>query len=300
MLSYIVGFIAFLLFLYNPLVELLAPGHPKIQRTPRPQINEDLLAIQNPNETRAACPPDSYLVRVYSREPLVLYVENFLSSSEREHLLQIRLEPPCPTLECRSRVGSNPIFEPSTITHDGGDSAHRDAAVRDSEVAVVPRTDTVRCIEARARALQGWRNEVWIERLRVQRYKPQGHYDHHFDWSSNRGGWGRVSSFIAWVDDGDGQLRGGGTEFPLLRFNEDPEWCAYIDCATSSLTMQGEVESEKPKPVVFKPLPGNAVYWENFRSDGSGRGYRETWHAGLPVQSGLKIGLNIWSWGWIE
>jgi prolyl 4-hydroxylase len=36
------------------------------------------------------------------------------------------------------------------------------------------------------------------------------------------------------------------------------------------------------------------VYWENMRSDGSG--YPESWHAGLPVESGSKIGLNIWSW----
>jgi prolyl 4-hydroxylase len=46
--------------------------------------------------------------------------------------------------------------------------------------------------------------------------------------------------------------------------------------------------------VIFKPVAGNAVYWENMRSDGSG--YPESWHAGLPVKSGSKIGLNIWSW----
>ena len=46
---------------------------------------------------------------------------------------------------------------------------------------------------------------------------------------------------------------------------------------------------------MFKPRAGNAVYWENFRADGTG--YDETWHAGLPVTKGVKVGLNIWSFG---
>jgi prolyl 4-hydroxylase len=51
---------------------------------------------------------------------------------------------------------------------------------------------------------------------------------------------------------------------------------------------------------VFRVVPGNAVYWENFRADGTGRGFEETWHAGLPVRKGVKVGLNIWSSGRIE
>ncbi|KAK1756221.1 hypothetical protein QBC47DRAFT_182472 [Echria macrotheca] len=281
MLAYAGGFLIFVLFLYNPLLQLLSPGTPQLQRTPRPQINEDLLALEKPNRT-SQCPPDSYSVHIFSREPLVLYIENFLNQDERDHLLDI----------------SNPIFEPSTITHDGGDSTHRDATIRDSEVAVIPRTDTVGCIEDRARALQGWRDEVWIERLRVQRYGPNGHYNHHFDWSTNRSGWGRVSSFMVWVDDGNGSLRGGGTEFPLLQPKGDPRWCAFVECPTRS-DGQDNHEAEV-RPVVFKPLPGNAVYWENFRADNTGRGYQETWHAGLPVTEGIKVGLNIWSWGRLD
>ena len=188
---------------------------------------------------------------------------------------------------------SEPIFKPSTVTHDAGASSHRDATIRDSELAFIPRTSTVRCVEARARSLQGWREEVWIERLRVQRYHPGGHYSHHFDWSTGRGGWGRVGSFMAWVDDDDSGLVGGGTEFPLLRRRADERWCRFVECPPAD-------EETLNVGTVFKPIPGNAVYWENFRSDGSGRGYEETWHAGLPVVEGVKIGLNIWSWGRIE
>lgn len=78
---------------------------------------------------------------------------------------------------------------------------------------------------------------------------------------------------------------GGGTNFPRLGGGAGwaGEWCEYVEC--------GEGKGEG---VTFKPVRGAAVYWENFRPDGTG--YEESWHAGLPVESGEKIGLNIWSW----
>lgn len=200
-----------------------------------------------------------------------------------------------------AHLHSHPLFEPSTITHDGA-GTHRDTSVRESEVAMVPRTEGVRCIEARARSLQGWREELWIERLRTQRYVEGGHYSYHFDWSSNRGGWGRVSSMMAWVDargDEEGEeLVGGGTEFPLLRVPGQRErWCRFVECREKG---EADEEADEEKGVVFRAVPGNAVYWENFRADGSGAGYEETWHAGLPVKKGVKVGLNIWSTGRID
>lgn len=198
---------------------------------------------------------------------------------------------------------SEPVFEPSTVTHDGGAATHRDLTVRDSEVAFIPRSDGVRCIEARARAFQGWRDDVWVERLRTQRYQPGGHYSHHYDWSSSFGGWGRVSSFMVWVADDDGGLKGGGTEFPLLRRpGLDERWCRFLECDDEAAPGDGSPAQDAAAShgVVFKPLAGNAVYWENFRPDGTGRGWEETWHAGLPVTHGTKVGLNIWSWGRID
>ncbi|KAL2181252.1 uncharacterized protein P884DRAFT_214030 [Thermothelomyces heterothallicus CBS 202.75] len=244
MFTYLLALVPVLLFFSNPISQLFSSPPPQIHRLPRPQLNEDLLALESPGN-QTACPPNPYTVHVFSRAPLVLYIENFLSLDERAHLLEI----------------SEPLYAPSTITHDAGGTTQRDPAVRDSEVAVVPRTGPVRCVEERARALQGWRDEVWLERLRVQRYRAGGHYAHHFDWSTGRGGWGRCPE--------------SGAEF-------------------------GASEGEKGKGVVFKPLPGNAVFWENFMADRTGRGYEETWHAGLPVKRGIKVGLNIWSWGRIE
>lgn len=195
-------------------------------------------------------------------------------------------------------MSSEPLFTPSTITNNG-DSTQRDTKIRDSQVALIPRTNTVRCIEARARAFQGYRSDLWVERLRTQRYTPGGHYSHHFDWGSNAGGWGRVSSMMAWVE-GEG-VKGGGTEFPLLKGVEGREWCEFVECEekkdAGEESEQLEKEGEK-RGVVFKVVPGNAVYWENFAADG--RGFDETWHAGLPVEEGVKVGLNIWSYGRIR
>jgi prolyl 4-hydroxylase len=86
-------------------------------------------------------------------------------------------------------------------------------------------------------------------------------------------------------------------------WREDERWCRFVECPEGNQGEGGEEEESEEdgaKGVVFKVAPGNAVYWENFMADGSGRGYEETWHAGLPVTKGVKVGLNIWTWGRIE
>ncbi|OTB06857.1 hypothetical protein M426DRAFT_318569 [Hypoxylon sp. CI-4A] len=266
MFSYVVAGIAIFLFAYNPIIQSISPQPSHLPRTPRPRINESLLAIDATNQSAPECPPDSYSVHILSKAPIVIYIENFISKEERSHLLEI----------------SEPLFEPSTITNDGN-STHRDATIRDSEVALIPRTETVRCIEARARAVQGWREDLWIERLRTQRYGTNQHYSHHFDWGSGARGWGRVSSFMAWVQAED--VEGGGTEFPLLRREvPDEPWCRWVECAEPAEPTgeEGIKDGELAVGVTFKPVSGNAVYWENFRPDGTGRGWDETWHAGAP------------------
>lgn len=99
---------------------------------------------------------------------------------------------------------------------------------------------------------------------------------------------------MVWVDDGDGTVQGGGTEFPLLNGHWDgDEWCRFIECRDTTSD-----DPDTPQGTTFKVAPGNAVYWENFASDG--HGFEETWHAGLPVTEGTKVGLNIWTFGRIE
>lgn len=215
-------------------------------------------------------------VHILSREPLVVYIEGFVSDEESDHVVRL----------------SEPHFTPSTIWTGGTETL--DTSIRHSEKAPLPRDHTVKCIEDRARKFQGWRPYTFIEKLWSQRYGTGGHYTYHYDWSTATRVSGRVSSFMVYLD---ANCTGGGTHFPRL---EKPavgdEWCRFVECGETG-AYGGEQADLLSKGVIFKPIRGNAVYWENMRADGSG--YAESWHAGLPVTSGVKIGLNIWSW-WQE
>lgn len=143
----------------------------------------------------------------------------------------------------------------------------------------------MRCIEERARAFQGWRPHLYIERMWAQRYNATGHYRHHFDWAGSAGrGGDRVSTFMVYLA---ADCVGGGTNFPRLNRPENTapgsgsKWCEFLEC-------------EENEGVTFRPIKGNAIFWENLRADG--RGIPETWHGAYPVREGSKVGLNIWSW----
>ena len=90
-------------------------------------------------------------------------------------------------------------------------------------------------------------------------------------------------------------IKGGGTEFPMVKMPKptsakgSSRWCDFLVCREEGS------EVGKDMGVTFRPVRGNAVFWENLGPDG--RGYEETYHAGLPVTKGTKVGLNIWSWG---
>lgn len=88
---------------------------------------------------------------------------------------------------------------------------------------------------------------------------------------------------MAWVQADE--VEGGGTEFPLLqREAPDYPWCQWVECTklAERAAELSHADEGLVTGVIFKPVAGNAVYWENFRPDGTGRGWDETWHAGLP------------------
>lgn len=89
MFTYLLALLPILFFFSDPILKLFSPSPPQIHRLPRPQLNPDLLALEA-DAKNYTCPADSYTVHIYSREPLVLYIENFLSPVERAHLLEIR------------------------------------------------------------------------------------------------------------------------------------------------------------------------------------------------------------------
>jgi len=162
--------------------------------------------------------------------------------------------------------------------------------VRTSQSTNVPRDAVVRCIESRALAFQGYDTpRSHLEPLQLVKYGPSERYHFHTDWFTDPGhaaaaaGGNRVSSFFAYVHVAN-DTTGGGTNFPHLDAPSDDRWCdaGIVDC-----------DEMWDSGVTFRPVEGNAVYWENLLPDG--RGDERTLHAGLPVTGGGKIGMNIWT-----
>lgn len=150
----------------------------------------------------------------------------------------------------------------------------------------------VQCIESRALLFQG--HDVLpsqLEPLQLVRYTSQKEYYRlHTDWFDNNpayklsiNGGNRISSFFAYVYVRN-DTTGGGTNFPLINAPRSEKWCDVVDC-----------DAPWDTGVTFKPVEGNAIYWENLWPDGSGKGDHRVVHAGLPVTSGDKIGMNIWT-----
>lgn len=225
------------------------------------------------------CSPHEYRIHVFSSTPLVIYIEDFLSPTEADHLVSI----------------SEDKWEQSTVFNHGVETT--DTTIRKSEKALIERDDIVQCIEQRALEIQGWPKDVFIERVWTQRYNVSGHYAHHYDWATTTKSSRRVSTFMVYVS-GQG-LVGGGTNFPRLRQPRDERWCNFVECRHSSSAHPDEIAtdlvgSNVDDGVTFRAKTRAAVFWENFDADG--RGYKETIHAGMPVTEGVKIGLNIWSW----
>ncbi|KJX96027.1 oxidoreductase like protein [Zymoseptoria brevis] len=243
-----------------------APGFPasttKVPSIPKAN-SKGLPKVENLVYTsrELVCPPSHYDAHIYSTAPLLIYIENFLSHSEADHLISL----------------SSDIWQPSTVSNNG--ALTHDPKVRLSEKAAIPRDRTVQCIESRALSFQGWPRDTFIEKLWTQRYNVSGHYALHYDWSSANPNARRVSSFMVYLEDG---CEGGGTRFPKLKGRGDEKWCEFVDCGADE------------EGVTFKSKKGAAVFWRNF--DDEGRGYKETVHAGMPVTKGTKIGLNVWSW----
>ncbi|RDW59584.1 hypothetical protein BP6252_12671 [Coleophoma cylindrospora] len=280
MIGYFLALIPLYIVLYQPITNLIY-GTPALQIQINPEIflNTSFIAVEDATSRALDCPAHTYQTHILKLEPLIIYIEDFLTVSEQEHLIKISADK----------------FEPSTVTTGQETSVNEE--IRRSEVAFLDRDNVVRCIENRARAFQGWRENLHIERLRTQRYGPGGHYAHHYDWSGGSRAQDRVSTFMVYVDVSE-DIQGGGTEFPRLRMKVGEEsgmgrWCEFLDCEKMA-EASGEGEGEGGG-LVFRPVKRNAVFWVNIQPDG--RGYEETWHAGLPVEKGEKVGLNIWSWG---
>lgn len=221
-----------------------------------------------------ACPEHSYRTRIFSMDPLIIYLEDYITAAEREYVLNL----------------AEHEYTPSQVAEQADDYKVRDLvpSERSSQTAYFYNDPVTHCIRERSASFQGNVPVDRVEDLQAVKYTVGDHFRQHWDWWEGAEN-PRVSTFFAYLacDSGEsgseGQCEGGATQFPEYRYPFPPGWCDVIDCYDDS-ELGG---------VAFKPVVGNAIFWSNVYPNGA---YHEgTYHAGMPVKKGQKVGLNIWT-----
>ncbi|KAK3313634.1 hypothetical protein B0H66DRAFT_463663, partial [Apodospora peruviana] len=219
----------------------------------------------------AGCPDHAPKTHIFSTDPLIIYVENYLTSEEISYLLHLAV----------------PYYRRSPVSKGYTLEAY-DTEIRSSMSAVLPDDPVVQCIEQRSVDFQGYLPRNRLEDIQVVKYAVGDHFRPHFDWFAGMAN-PRLSTFFVYLACDDGELggktecQGGATQFPHYEGMFPQKWCEFIDCEDDS-GVGG---------VAFKPIVGNAVFWENLYPNGTG--HPGVWHAGMPVKKGRKVGLNIFT-----
>ncbi|KAM3517241.1 hypothetical protein NHJ13051_009161 [Beauveria bassiana] len=215
----------------------------------------------------------NYTAEILSIDPLAIYLNNFLNDAEIRYLLAL---------------GEN-IYKPSEVASHSGIIVN--TTVRSSESAFLPEDDVVcNCLISRMKSLLGNVQHEHVESLQMVKYAAGGdRYRLHTDWSvaaknntdeasgkprQSR----RLGTIFVYLED---SCTGGETYFPLLTGVSDG-----ADGEKFAVAKQGG-------GLLVRPKRGNGVFWNNIHSNGTGDD--RVVHAGLPIKSGVKIGLNMWS-----
>lgn len=86
MIGYIFALLPLYVLLYLPLQNMFFGSPVDPSNSHGTSYNESLVASDEP----LSCPTHNYNTFVVSRQPLIIYIENFLSPEESKHLLDIR------------------------------------------------------------------------------------------------------------------------------------------------------------------------------------------------------------------
>ncbi|KAI1493097.1 hypothetical protein F5X96DRAFT_689692 [Biscogniauxia mediterranea] len=243
---------------------------PYLYRLALPYLSE---RFRQPELEAIVCPPHQYSTELISLDPLLIYMESFLTAPEITELLE----------------AGEPEFAPSVVYKQG---RLQGTADRTSSSAGLPRTNpTVQCVLRRAQQFLGTmfdpaRDDIGPPQL--VRYVEGQRFNQHHDWydrpqPARKGmlgkgrSWNRLASFFATLED---QCTGGETWFPRVtpthaRGNMDHLWRTHEEGG-----------------LAFKPIAGNAIFWVNLHPNGTGD--ERVIHAGLPVEKGQKTAMNIW------
>ncbi|KAK0625073.1 hypothetical protein B0T17DRAFT_531841, partial [Bombardia bombarda] len=150
----------------------IPPPHP--QRIRSASIHRSGTRTEAIIEPRLRLPPPPYKVLMVSKSPLVIYITDFITPSERAHLQNI-------TRDTFSRSAVTPRGNTKSSSSSSSSSTHH--KVRTSQSTTVPRDPLVRCIEDRALAFQGLSvARAQLEPLQLVKYHPSESYHYHTDW----------------------------------------------------------------------------------------------------------------------
>ncbi|KAJ5689011.1 hypothetical protein N7462_003403 [Penicillium macrosclerotiorum] len=207
-----------------------------------------------------------YKTQIVSEDPLLVYLDNFVSEVEISQLLYI----------------GETLYSPSKLsTGTSGD------AYRSSQSAGLPLSEPpVSCVGSRALSLMGSLTEASDEFgiPQLVTYKPGQQYKLHYDWfrESMRYKDGRLCNRVASIFVFlEADCTGGETYFPR------------VVSSASSLVSEGKaIQNSSFEGIMFRPIPGNALFWINVVDNGTGD--ERVLHGGLPVHTGTKTGMNIW------
>ncbi|EEY19597.1 conserved hypothetical protein [Verticillium alfalfae VaMs.102] len=222
----------------------------------------------------STCEQPSYRVHIFSTSPLVIYLTDFISPSERQKLQSLASSVPTRLL---SPLLSTPTVTPHTTPFEPPSQQPcrlRSLSTASTSVPLPSKVSTLPLLHALSPCSSfaivpaatitstptGSRRHLRL-RLRRAAIGPRAF--------SPMSQLARVQSEAA--------LR-----FPCLRRRAEGTWCRWVDC-----------DAERDKGAVFRPIEGSAVFWENLGKDGAGD--VRTLHAGEPVVMGSKIGMNIWT-----
>ncbi|KAL3488650.1 hypothetical protein BJX62DRAFT_239870 [Aspergillus germanicus] len=181
--------------------------------------------------TLCGCPDQPLRAYLLNQDPLVIYVENFISANESDHLIQ---------------KGSAHLT--SAAVYQAGNTGIEQTA-RQSRTALLERDLTARCIEQRARRIQEWKPDTMaLERISIQRYDANRFFRHHYDRFGRAPRADRISMVNVFLK-GVGECTGGGTHFPYLTMPpgavagagtaESEAWCRILDCEAAGRDLVG-------------------------------------------------------------
>lgn len=153
---------------------------------------------------------------------------------------------------------------------------------------MVPKNDPVsRCLQKRMQSLLGNIQHEDTERLQLVKYAEGEKFVLHNDWLENvlytkatknkpARAYNRLVSIFVYLDD---DCVGGETYFPNVK--------------GVPATADGSKFSRDADDIglLVKPKRGNAVFWNNIHPNGTGDDRLD--HSSLPVESGTKIGMNM-------